>query len=129
MVNLDSIRTAWRISLLFGAGVGAVLVLRWVWERINLWCEILSIAVSLVAAPLLILLLDQDWLRLRSMSEMSLCAVILAAYCLPPTDQARLVAIYRRVRPPGLWPGPSPPPAATPPKAGRTCSPASRPAP
>lgn len=103
MVNLDSIRTAWQISLLFGAGVGAVLVLRWVWERINLWCEILSIAVSLVAAPLLILLLDQDWLRLLCMSGISLCAVILAAYCLPPTDQARLVAFYRRVRPPGLW--------------------------
>jgi len=103
MANLESIGTAWRISLLFGAGVGAVLVLRWLWERVNLWCEVVSIVVSLAAAPLLILFVDDDWLRLALMSGLSLAAVVLTALYGPPTDPDRLAEFYRRVRPPGWW--------------------------
>ena len=103
MVNLQSIQTAWQISLLFGAGTGAVLVLRWLWERINLWCEVVAIATSLILAPILILAVDQEWLRLLSMSVASLLVVIVTAYVAPPTQQEKLVEFYRRVRPPGAW--------------------------
>lgn len=60
MTQLGSIQTAWQISLLFGAGVGAVLVLRWVWERINLLAEAASIVVSLLLAPLLLLIVADN---------------------------------------------------------------------
>lgn len=103
MVNLESIQTAWQISLLFGAGTGAVLVLRWLWERINLWCEIAAIATSLILAPILIFTVDEEWLRLLSMSAASLLVVIATAYLAPGTSQARLVEFYKRVRPPGAW--------------------------
>ena len=103
MVNLGSIQTAWQISLLFGAGTGAVLVLRWLWERVNLWSEVAAIAVSLVVAPVLILTTDEEWIRLGTMSAVSLAVVILTAYLAPQTQQDKLVAFYRRVRPPGLW--------------------------
>jgi len=103
MVNLDSIQTAWQISLLFGAGTGAVLVLRWLWERINLWCEVAAIAASLLVAPVLMLTVEADWLRLLSMSAVSLVVVIAAAYLAPGTSERRLVAFYERVRPPGMW--------------------------
>jgi Na+/proline symporter len=103
MVNLGSIQTAWQISLLFGAGVGAVLVLRWLWERINLYCEILSILVSLLLAPLLILTVEADWLRLAIMAGVSTVVVIGAAWLLPGTEPAKLMAFYDRVRPPGWW--------------------------
>jgi solute:Na+ symporter, SSS family len=46
MANLGSIQTAWFISLLFGAGMGSVLVLRWLWERINLYSELAAMASS-----------------------------------------------------------------------------------
>ena len=103
MVNLGSIQTAWQISLLFGAGMGAVLVLRWLWERINLYCEIGSILVSLVLAPILILTVEQDWLRLAIMALVSTLVVIAAALWLPGTEPVRLMAFYDRVRPPGWW--------------------------
>ncbi len=103
MANLQSIQTAWQISLLFGAGTGAVLVLRWLWERINLWCEVAAIATSLILAPVLIYTIDAEWLRLLSMSVASLLVVIVTAYVAPPTRRDKLVDFYRRVRPPGAW--------------------------
>jgi Na+/proline symporter len=103
MTNLGSIQTAWQISLLFGAGTGAVLVLRWLWERVNLWCEVSAIGLSLVLAPILIFLVDEEWLRLLLMSAASLAVVVVMAYLAPGTSQDKLVRFYRQVRPPGLW--------------------------
>jgi len=103
MVNLGSIQTAWQISLLFGAGTGAVLVLRWLWERINLWCEVAAIVTSLIVAPILILTVESDWLRLAVMSGVSVLVVLLTAWLAPGTSQDKLVLFYRKVRPPGMW--------------------------
>jgi Na+/proline symporter len=103
MVNLDSIQTAWQISLLFGAGTGAVLVLRWLWERVNLWCEVAAIVMSLLLAPLLIHFIEAEWLRLLTMSTISLAVVITTAFLAPGTGTEKLVSFYRRVKPPGMW--------------------------
>ncbi len=103
MVNLGSIQTAWQISLLFGAGMGAVLVLRWLWERVNLYCEIGSILVSLILAPLLMLTVDADWLRLALMALASTAVVVAAAFVMPGTEPRQLMVFYDRVRPPGWW--------------------------
>jgi Na+/proline symporter len=103
MANLGSIQTAWRISLLFGAGIGSVLVLRWFWERINLHSEIAAIAVSLVAAPALLVWVKEDWVRLLLMSLLSTLAVIAVALTTPCTEERVLDRFYRRVRPPGVW--------------------------
>ncbi|MEX2494553.1 MAG: sodium:solute symporter family protein [Woeseia sp.] len=103
MVNLGSIQNAWLVSLLFGAGTGAVLVLRWLWERINLYCEIVAILVSLIVAPILLLTIEAEWLKLLLMSAISTTSVVIAAYTTPRTDGAVLGAFYRQVRPPGWW--------------------------
>jgi Na+/proline symporter len=103
MVNLGSIQQAWQTSLLFGAGIGAVLVLRWLWERINLYCEIGAILSSLVAAPLLMMTVQRSDLQLLAMAAISTTVVMLCAWLLPGTEQERLVAFYKRVRPPGWW--------------------------
>lgn len=104
MVNLGSIQEGWQLSLLFGAGVGAVLVLRWLWERVNLYCELGAIAVSLVLAPVLLAMVEAEWQRLAIMAGASTLVVIAAALWLPGTDPVRLAAFYDRVRPPGWWP-------------------------
>jgi SSS family solute:Na+ symporter len=103
MTRLDSIQQAWKLSLLFGAGMGAVLVLRWLWERVNLWSEVAAILTSLAAAPLLLTQVEGDWLRLLLMAAASTVAVVAAALWAPATDPAVLVAFFRRVRPPGFW--------------------------
>jgi Na+/proline symporter len=103
MTQLGSIQQAWRLSLLFGAGVGAVLVLRWVWERINLYSEIAAIAVSLLLAPLLLLWVADEWLRLLLMAIASTTTVVATALWAPGTDPVQLMRFYDRVRPPGFW--------------------------
>ncbi len=107
MANLGSIQTAWFISLLFGAGMGSVLVLRWLWERITLFSELAAMAVSLIAAPLLLVTLgtdpETDWLRLLIMASVTTGAAIGITFVTPATDREALVAFYRRVRPFGWW--------------------------
>jgi SSS family solute:Na+ symporter len=103
MANLGSIQTAWYISLLFGAGMGSVLVLRWLWERINLFSEVAAIVTSLLVAPFLLVLTDQEWIRLGSMAVLSTAAAVGVTFITQSTDDHTLVAFYRRVKPAGFW--------------------------
>lgn len=103
MTKLGSIQAAWQVSLLFGAGVGAVLVLRWLWERVNLLAEVASMAVSLALAPVLLLTVADDWLRLALMAAASTVVVVLSALYGPAVSPGRLAAFYRRAHPPGWW--------------------------
>ena len=104
--NLDSIQQGWKISLLFGAGIGAVLVLRWVWERINIQSEFAAMAIAIVAGPILLWAFpedDMEWIRLGAMVLVSTGGTVLVALASRPTDREVLVAFYRTVRPIGFW--------------------------
>ncbi len=107
MANLGSIQTAWFISLLFGAGMGSVLVLRWLWERINLYSELTAMVFSLITAPLLLYFLgtdpEREWVRLSIMSLVTCSAAVLVSFVTPATDTQTLDRFYRRVRPFGFW--------------------------
>jgi Na+/proline symporter len=103
MTQLPSIQSAWRLSLLFGAGMGAVLVFRWLSERVNLWSEAAAIASSLITAPALLVWVEQDWLRLVLMSGLTTGAVMIVTILTPPTHPQTLTSFYQRVRPPGFW--------------------------
>ena len=105
MTQLTSINQAWQINLLFGAGLGVVLVLRWVWWRMNAWAEIAAMLVSSAAAPALMIYLgdDQQALRLLLAATVSTAAALVAVWIRGPEDPARLTTFYRRVRPVGFW--------------------------
>jgi Na+/proline symporter len=103
MANLGSIQDAWHITLTFGAGMGSVLVLRWLWERINLFSELAAMLVSMVAAPLLIAYTDAEWIRLGGMAVLSTAAAIGITYVTPSTPIERLAGFYKQVRPMGFW--------------------------
>lgn len=103
MANLGSIQTAWYITLLFGAGTGAVLVLRWLWERINLHSEISAILVSLIFAPIILFTVSDEWLRLLLMAGISTVVVVTVTLLTKPTKDSVLLEFYRRVKPPGWW--------------------------
>lgn len=103
MVNLGSIQATWYLSLVFGAGIGGVLMLRWVWERINLYSEIAAIATSLVVAPLLVATIESEWKRLALMVVASLTTAIGVALLTPRTDPNVLRRFRQQVRPFGWW--------------------------
>jgi solute:Na+ symporter, SSS family len=104
MVNLGSIQATWFVSLVFGAGIGGVLMLRWLWYRVNLYSEVAAIATSLVVAPLTLAFVDQEWIRLAIVVIASLGAVIGVTFISPPTDPQRLRDFQARVKPMGWWP-------------------------
>lgn len=132
MANLKSIQQAWTISLLFGAAVGPVLVLRWLWERINLYSELAAIGLSLFLAPLLLFLggevgpqawlagwdamaanhpaanfihksLAEEWIRLVVMGGVAMLVAVVSGFIAPGTDPEVLKKFYKRVRPTGYW--------------------------
>ena len=105
MTQLDSIQVAWQLSLLLGAGMGVMLVLRWLWWRVTAWGEIAAIVASLVLAPALLhwVPAEQEALRLLLLALGSTVAGIGASLATPPEPASRLRAFYERVRPPGFW--------------------------
>lgn len=105
MTQLTSINAAWQTSLLLGAGMGVVLILRWVWWRMNAWAEIAAVLASLVAAPLLMVYVgdDRHALRLLLVAAFATAAALVAIRVAGPEDRARLVAFHRKVRPVGFW--------------------------
>jgi Na+/proline symporter len=103
MANLGSIQTAWYLSLLFGAGMGSVLVLRWLWERINLYSELAAIVTSLVVAPILLVTTQQEWIRLSLMAVASTTAAVAVTFFTPSTSDTVLKEFYHRVKPSGWW--------------------------
>lgn len=101
---VPSIQTAWTLTLLFGAGMGAVLVLRWLWERINVYSEFAAIAVSILAAPVLLWYIDLEWQRMFYMAVLSTGAVILSVLIpVGGSSHEALLSFYHRVRPAGFW--------------------------
>ena len=103
MTQMDSIQTAWQASLLLGAGVGVLLVLRWLWWRMNATGELAALAASLVGAPTLIVFVESDSLRLLLMALVATAVGVAAALLSPAEDRDRLQAFYDKVRPPGFW--------------------------
>jgi solute:Na+ symporter, SSS family len=106
MTQLDSIQEGWKLSLLFGAGIGSVLVLRWVWERINLYSELAAIVVSFFVGLTLLWLWPEpqdEWLRLGTMALISTVATVGITFVTPKTAPDVLAEFYRRVHPGGFW--------------------------
>jgi SSS family solute:Na+ symporter len=103
MATLGSIQAAWHVSLLLGAGLGIPLWLRWLWRRANAWGELAAIAISALAAPLLLAVVEPEALRLLLMALLGTAAAVLASLATTPESEARLDAFYERVEPPGWW--------------------------
>lgn len=104
--QLDSIRGAWQLLLVTGAGTGTVLILRWYWWRINAWSEVSAMASAFVVSIALQLgwgLSSDDPIGFAKIMLITVgitTAVWLAVtFLTAPEPMEKLVAFYRRVRP------------------------------
>jgi Na+/proline symporter len=107
--QLERISDAWKIILIASGGIGAVLILRWYWWRINAWSEI-----SAMIAPyaLLPFLLGKDFLNWNINTDYHkiFLAVVLwstvvwlvVTFMTKPTPKEKLHAFYRKVHPGGI---------------------------
>jgi Na+/proline symporter len=104
MTQLSSIQHAWHTSLLFGAGLGPLLLLRWVWWRVTARGEIAAIVASTVLAPALLAFGPQsEALRLLVMGGATTTVGVVASLVWGPEPMDRLKEFYLRTRAPGFW--------------------------
>jgi Na+/proline symporter len=104
-----SISSLFTFLLEFGAGIGLVYIARWFWWRVNAWSEIAAMA----ASSLLTLLLRGSPLwggpafrfpQVVLLNALGSFAIWIGVTLLTaPTPMPKLVAFYRKVRPPGWW--------------------------
>jgi solute:Na+ symporter, SSS family len=103
--QLSSIQSAWKASLLLGAGMGIPLLLRWLWWRVTATAELAAVAVSSVVAPALLVWGSAEGPQVIWMAATSL--VVVAAVALldarRPAARADAERFYARARPPGFW--------------------------
>jgi hypothetical protein len=95
--KLSSINQGWNLVLNIGFGTGAVYILRWYWERINAWSEIVAMA---VAAAMTIGLSRVDFTGNTALvyaktalitGLVTTIAWIIATYVTPPESDATLI--------------------------------------
>lgn len=103
---LQSVAGTWTIVMGFGAGTGAVYLLRWYWWRINAWSEIVAMVVAAVVQILLhtVFLLTGSQAMVFAKSVVITVAITTAAWLgatffTKPEPDSRLVGFYRRTRP------------------------------
>lgn len=99
---LETVAGAWQFLLESGAGLGAVLMLRWYWWRINAWSELAAMIAPVVGLAGLKLATDLQfpWTLLVLVPWTTACWLGVT-WLTPPEPDATLIAFYRRVRPAG----------------------------
>jgi solute:Na+ symporter, SSS family len=100
---LTTISGAWIFILNASAGIGAVLILRWYWWRVNAWSEISAMIAPLIIYPISIYVFDMQ-------SPMTLFPIVLGTtvvwitvtYLTKPVEEKKLVEFYKRTYPGGI---------------------------
>lgn len=112
---IQTIDGAARFLIASSAGLGAVLILRWYWWRINIWSEIIATVapiIGFIIAKYVILpyyqVNEQNAFEnnegvLLFTTGFTTLSWILVTFLTKPTDEAILKSFYKRVSPDGFW--------------------------
>jgi len=107
---LPSVLYAFKLKMELVAGLGGVLLLRWLWWRINAWSELTALGTSLLLAVGLhmspLSAPDDFPLRMLIIVAGSTAAWLLVTLLTRPEPDAQLVAFFRQVGPPRAGWGP-----------------------
>lgn len=100
---LNTISGAWEFIINASAGIGAVLILRWFWWRINAWSEI-----SAMIAPLIIYPIAHYVYGIESPITLYPTVIgttivwLIVTFITKPTDEKVLKSFFERVHPGGV---------------------------
>lgn len=113
--QIESIAGVWDFIYQCGAGLGAVLILRWFWWRINAVTEIVATATPFIVYLVIQFILEPSFSeeffavwkanRISYFVTISITTLawVITAYMTKPEPQAHLTAFLDRVRPGGWW--------------------------
>ncbi len=102
--QIQTLTSVFQFMIECGAGLGAVLILRWYWWRINAWSEIVA-----TIAPFIVFTIIKFYTDLAFPESLFITvafttvAWLLATYLTQPTDSKVLKRFYKRVQPDGYW--------------------------
>jgi SSS family solute:Na+ symporter len=100
----DTIQSVWEFLISCGAGLGLVLILRWLWWRVNAWSEITATIV-----PILILLVIKNYTDLVFPENLFLLVGIttivwlVITFITKPDPSPVLNNFFNQVKPLGWW--------------------------
>ena len=111
---LPSVMSAFRFKMELVAGIGLVLIARWLWWRVTAKTEIAALVTSVASALVLNAVMvapkgeeaKYSAVRLLLVCAMSAVAAVVATLLGKPEPVGHLVAFYRRVKPPPFGWGP-----------------------
>jgi len=100
---LTTISGAWEFIINASAGMGAVLILRWYWWRINAWSEISSMIAPLIIYPVSRYVFGlQSPLTLYPTVIGTTIVWLTVTFLTRPTRQDTLLYFYKRIHPGGI---------------------------
>lgn len=117
---IDTIDGAARFLIASSAGLGAVLILRWYWSRINIWSEITATIAPIIGysiskfiiAPYFDVQIAENEIQNSFIANegILLCttlfttvAWLIVTFITPPESEKTLITFYQRVKPQGAW--------------------------
>jgi Na+/proline symporter len=100
---LTTVSGAWTFIVNASAGMGAVLILRWYWHRINAWSEISAMIAPLIIYPISVYVFDMK-------SPMTLYPTVLGTtivwlvvtFVTKPTEEKKMETFFRKIHPGGI---------------------------
>ncbi len=102
-IFLTTVSGAWIFIINASAGIGAVLILRWYWWRINAWSEISAMIAPLIIYPIAVYGFKME-------SPMTLYPIVfgttavwlVVTFLTKPTEEKKLISFYKRTYPGGI---------------------------
>jgi hypothetical protein len=102
-VFLTTVSGAWIFIINASAGIGAVLILRWYWWRINAWSEISAMIAPLIIYPVAVYGFGmQSPMTLYPTVIGTTIVWLIVTFLTSPTDEKTLLAFYKRTYPGGI---------------------------
>lgn len=102
--QIQTLESAFKFMIECGAGLGAVLILRWYWWRINAWSEIVATIAPFIAFSFIKFYTDLEFPdSLFVTVGFTTVAWLIATFVTAPTELQVLKNFYRRVEPEGFW--------------------------
>ncbi len=100
---LTTISGAWEFIINSSAGMGAVLILRWFWWRINAWSEITAMIVPLIIYPVAKIGFGmQSPITLYPVVLGTTIFWLLVTYLTKPVEEEKLISFFKRTHPGGI---------------------------
>jgi Na+/proline symporter len=100
---LTTISGAWEFIINASAGMGAVLILRWYWWRINAWSEISAMLAPLIIYPIAKYSFDiESPITLYPVVFGTTIVWLVTTYFTKPVEEKKLVEFYRKTYPGGI---------------------------